>query len=201
MVGIVLLGVFILLLAFGAPIAVCLGMSSVAAILVQGAGKPLVAVMSVLPRICSASSSKFVLLAIPFFIISGNVMEKAGISGRLINLAEKCLGHNLIVFVDFNNLQIDGTCDQVMPNGDLGEKFKSFGWEVLEIDGHDMEEICATLDKCYASKNGKPKCIYAHTIKGKGVSYMENSCSWHGTAPNKEERDQAFEELNAQLIP
>ena len=93
MVGIVLLGVFILLLAFGAPIAVCLGMSSVAAILVQGAGKPLVAVMSVLPRICSASSSKFVLLAIPFFIISGNVMEKAGISGRLINLAEKCLGH------------------------------------------------------------------------------------------------------------
>ena len=93
MVGIVLLGVFVLLLAFGAPIAVCLGMSSVAAILVQGAGKPLVAVMSVLPRICSASSSKFVLLAIPFFIISGNVMEKAGISGRLINLAEKCLGH------------------------------------------------------------------------------------------------------------
>ena len=89
----VLLGVFVLLLAFGAPIAVCLGMSSVAAILVQGAGKPLVAVMSVLPRICSASSSKFVLLAIPFFIISGNVMEKAGISGRLINLAEKCLGH------------------------------------------------------------------------------------------------------------
>ena len=68
-------------------------MSSVAAMLVQGAGKPIVAVMSVLPRICSASSSKFVLLAIPFFIISGNVMEKAGISGRLINLAEKCLGH------------------------------------------------------------------------------------------------------------
>ena len=93
MVGIVLLGVFVVLLAFGAPIAVCLGMSSVAAILVQGAGKPLTAVMSVLPRVCAASSSKFVLLAIPFFIIAGNVMEKAGISGRLINLAEKCLGH------------------------------------------------------------------------------------------------------------
>ena len=74
--------------------------------------------------------------------------------------ADKYELDNLIVFVDFNNLQIDGTCDQVMPNGDLGEKFKSFGWEVLEIDGHDMEEICATLDKCYASKNGKPKCIY-----------------------------------------
>lgn len=93
MAGIILLGVFVVLLICGAPIAVCLGMSSVAAMLVQGAGKPIVAVMSVLPRICSASSSKFVLLAIPFFIISGNVMEKAGISGRLINLAEKCLGH------------------------------------------------------------------------------------------------------------
>lgn len=93
MTGAVLLIVFVALLAFGAPIAVCLGLSSVAAILVQGAGKPIAAVMSVLPRICAASSSKFVLLAIPFFIIAGNVMEKAGISGRLINLAEKCLGH------------------------------------------------------------------------------------------------------------
>ena len=93
MAGVILLGVFVVLLICGAPIAVCLGMSSVAAMLVQGAGKPIVAVMSVLPRICSATSSKFVLLAIPFFIISGNVMEKAGISGRLINLAEKCLGH------------------------------------------------------------------------------------------------------------
>ena len=93
MVGIVLLGVFVVLLVFGAPIAVCLGMSSVGAILAQGAGKPLDAIMSVLPRLCSSASSKFVLLAIPFFILSGNVMEKAGISGRLINLAEKCLGH------------------------------------------------------------------------------------------------------------
>lgn len=93
MVGITLLGIFIVLLVLGAPIAICLGMSSVAAILVQGAGKPLEAIMSVLPRLCSSASSKFVLLAIPFFILSGNVMEKAGISGRLINLAERCLGH------------------------------------------------------------------------------------------------------------
>ena len=93
MVGIVLLGIFVVLLVFGAPIAVCLGMSSVGAILAQGAGKPLDAIMSVLPSLCSSASSKFVLLAIPFFILSGNVMEKAGISGRLINLAEKCLGH------------------------------------------------------------------------------------------------------------
>ena len=93
MTAIVLLGVFVALLIFGAPIAICLGMSSVGAILVQSAGKPIEAIMSVLPRLCSSASSKFVLLAIPFFILSGNVMEKAGISGRLINLAEKCLGH------------------------------------------------------------------------------------------------------------
>lgn len=93
MVGIILLGVFVILLAFGAPIATCLGLSSVAAIVAQGYGKPMEAVLSVLPRLCGSASSKFVLLAIPFFIISGNVMEKAGISGRLINLAEKCLGH------------------------------------------------------------------------------------------------------------
>lgn len=93
MIGIVLLGVFVVLIAIGTPIAVCLGMSSVAAIMMQGAGKPMIAVMSVLPRLCSSASSKFVLLAIPFFILSGNVMEKAGISGRIINLAEKCLGH------------------------------------------------------------------------------------------------------------
>ena len=93
MVGIVLLGVFVLLLVFGAPIAACLGLSSISAMIVQGSGKPMDAIMSVLPRLCASASSKFVLLAIPFFIISGNVMEKAGISGRLINLAEKCLGH------------------------------------------------------------------------------------------------------------
>ena len=93
MVGIVLLCIFVILLVFGAPIAVCLGLSSVGAIVVQGAGKPLEAIMSVLPRLCSSASSKFVLLAIPFFILSGNVMEKAGISGRLIRLAEACLGH------------------------------------------------------------------------------------------------------------
>ena len=63
-----------------------------------------------------------------------------------------------------------------------------------------MEEIVATLDKCYASKNGKPKCIYAHTIKGKGVSFMENVCSWHGVAPNEEQWKQAMDELDAQYV-
>ena len=116
------------------------------------------------------------------------------------NTAHKYGLDNLIVFVDNNNLQLDGTCDEIMPNGDLGEKFRAFGWEVLELDGHSMEEITASIDKCYASQNGKPKCLYAHTVKGKGVSFMENQCGWHGVAPNDEQYKQAMAELEAQLI-
>ena len=101
------------------------------------------------------------------------------------NTAHKYKLDNLVVFVDFNNLQIDGTCDQVMPNGDLGAKFRAFGWEVLYLDGHDMAEIVATIDKCYKSKNGKPKALIGQTDKGKGVSYMENQVGWHGMAPQR----------------
>ena len=116
------------------------------------------------------------------------------------NTAHKYQLDNLVIFVDYNNLQIDGTCDEVMPNGDLGKKFDAFGFEVVEIDGNDMEQMVATLDYFKTSKNGKPKCIYAHTIKGKGVSFMENSCAWHGVAPNDEEYAQAMAELKAQII-
>ncbi|MFV0363802.1 MAG: TRAP transporter large permease [Suipraeoptans sp.] len=93
MIGAVLFISFAVLLLIGAPIAVCLGVSSVAAMIVQGAGRPLETIMSSLPMIVSASTSKFVLLAIPFFIFAGNIMEKAGISGKLIALAEACVGH------------------------------------------------------------------------------------------------------------
>ncbi len=134
------------------------------------------------------------------FCVVGDGESQEGEIWEAANTAHKYGLDNLIVFVDFNTLQIDGTCDEVMPNGDLGKKFEAFGWETLEIDGHSMEEICATLDKCYASKNGKPKCIYAHTVKGKGVSFMENSCAWHGMAPNDAEYAQAMAELKA-LLP
>ena len=87
-----------------------------------------------------------------------------------------------------------------MPNIDLGKKFEAFGFENYEIDGNDMQQIVDTLDKIREAKNGKPKCIFAHTIKGKGVSYMENVCSWHGVAPNKDEYEQAMKELDAQMI-
>ncbi len=93
MISLLLFGTFAILLLIGTPIAVCLGASSMLAIYAQGMGRPLDAVMSSIPMIVSASTSKFVLLAIPFFILAGNIMEKAGISAKLINLAECCVGH------------------------------------------------------------------------------------------------------------
>ena len=134
------------------------------------------------------------------FCVVGDGETQEGEIWEAANTAHKYGLDNLIVFVDNNNLQLDGTCDEIMPNGDLGEKFRAFGWEVLELDGHSMEEITASIDKCYASQNGKPKCLYAHTVKGKGVSFMENQCGWHGVAPNDEQYKQAMAELEAQLI-
>lgn len=102
---------------------------------------------------------------------------------------------NLIVFVDDNRLQIDGTTDEVMPNLDLEKKFEAFGFETRRINGHSMEEIVETLDDVKELKNGKPKCIVCNTVKGKGVSFMEDVVEWHGVAPNPEQYKQAMEEL------
>ncbi|OXS76631.1 transketolase [Domibacillus enclensis] len=102
---------------------------------------------------------------------------------------------NLIVFVDYNRLQIDGTTDEIMPLQDIEKKFEAFGFETKNIDGHSMEEITAVLDEIRESENKLPKCIVANTVKGKGVSYMENVVNWHGVAPNDQEYEQAMEEL------
>ena len=99
---------------------------------------------------------------------------------------------NLTVIIDNNGLQIDGTNDEVMSLGDLPAKLRAFGFEVFEIDGHDLDAIEAALS---APVCGKPKCILTHTVKGKGVSFMENQVGWHGKAPNAEQREQAMKEL------
>ena len=103
---------------------------------------------------------------------------------------------NLIGFVDRNRLQIDGCTEDVMCLGGLKEKFKAFGWDVFEIDGHNFEQIIETVEKAKSMKNGKPKMIIANTVKGKGVSFMENNVGFHGKAPNKEELEQALKELS-----
>ena len=102
---------------------------------------------------------------------------------------------NLIVFVDHNGLQNDGFTADIMPTGDLADKFKAFGFQTVAIDGHSMKEIVSAISFMKSQENGRPKCIVCKTIKGKGVSFMENIASWHGTAPNKEQYDQAIHEI------
>lgn len=100
---------------------------------------------------------------------------------------------NLTVIIDNNGLQIDGSNDQVMSLGDLAAKTAAFGFEVYELeDGNNLSSIRTALN---APFNGRPKCIIAHTVKGKGVSFMENQVSWHGKAPNAEQCQQALMEL------
>lgn len=101
---------------------------------------------------------------------------------------------NLCVIVDNNNLQIDGTIQEVMDSTPIDEKFKSFGFHVIKIDGHNFDEIKAAFKDAKNTK-GKPTCIIAKTIKGKGISYMENQAGWHGKAPNEEEYSQAMIDL------
>ena len=96
--------------------------------------------------------------------------------------------------LDNNNLQIDGTIDEVMSPYPIDEKFRSFGFEVIKIDGHNIEEIIKGFEVARNIKQ-KPVCIIAKTIKGKGVSFMENQVGWHGKAPNEEQYLQALEEL------
>lgn len=103
---------------------------------------------------------------------------------------------NIIAFVDWNGLQIDGSNDEVMKVTPIDEKWKAFGWNVQMIDGHNMEEISAAIEKA-KQRNGKPSVIIAKTVKGKGVSFMENKVAWHGTAPKPEQAEQALAELNA----
>ena len=100
---------------------------------------------------------------------------------------------NLTVMIDWNGLQIDGRNDDVMSLGDLHAKLEAFGLEVIELaDGNDIDSVVEALNR---PVSGKPKCILAHTVKGKGVSFMENQVGWHGKGPNAEERAAALAEL------
>ncbi len=102
---------------------------------------------------------------------------------------------NLVIIVDKNNLQCDGTCDEIMPFGDLHAKFAAFGCDVYSIDGHNISEILNVFEEIKNSNSTKPACIIAETVKGKGVSFMENVVSWHGTPPNDEELRIALKEI------
>ena len=119
----------------------------------------------------------------------GNIWESAMFAGKY-KLAQ------LIVFVDRNNIQIDGPTEDVMPLENLREKWESFGWHVQEIDGNNVRAVIDAVNFAKAVEN-KPCCIITHTIPGKGVDFMEYDYAWHGVAPNSEQAEQALAELPA----
>lgn len=129
------------------------------------------------------------------FTVLGDGEMNEGIVWEAMMTANKYRLDNYIMILDNNGLQLDGTTDEVMPGLDMSKKAEAFGFEVYEIDGHDMAQILYTLDKIRAAKNGRPKFINAHTVKGKGVDYMENSLDWHGKAPNREQYESAMAQL------
>lgn len=124
-------------------------------------------------------------------IEEGQVWEAAMLAGN------KSLD-NLVAVVDNNNLQIDGTMEEVNSPYPIPDKFRAFNWNTVEIDGHDFDRIEDAFTKAKQCK-GKPTAIIMKTIKGKGVSFMENAVGWHGSAPNTEQYEQAMEELKAAL--
>lgn len=117
----------------------------------------------------------------------GNIWEAAMFAGK--NKLSQLIG-----FVDRNNIQIDGTTEDVMPLEDLKGKWESFGWHVLEIDGHNIESIIDATSQARAITN-RPTVIIAHTIPGKGVDFMEYNYKWHGIPPNAEQAKEALEDL------
>lgn len=102
--------------------------------------------------------------------------------------------NNLVLFVDANGLQIDGLVSEVMNDAPIAEKFKAFNWQTYEINGHDVKAISSLL-KDLKEEQTKPVCIVLNTVKGKGVSFMENQAAWHGGAPNREQYELACKEL------
>lgn len=128
-----------------------------------------------------------------FVILGDGEVQEGQIWEAAMTSAHYKLG-NVIAILDFNGLQIDGSNEEVMDINPIDEKFSAFGWYVIKIDGHDLEAIGNAIDEAKNIKD-KPTIIIAKTIKGKGVSFMENNAAWHGTAPNEEQREAAIKEL------
>ena len=105
---------------------------------------------------------------------------------------------NLVALLDYNGLQIDGRIEDVKSLTGIRQRFQAFGWHVIEADGHDVEAIASALDEARGMK-GKPSVIIAKTVKGKGVSFMEDQASWHGTAPKPDQLEQALGELRGEV--
>ncbi len=129
------------------------------------------------------------------YVLLGDGEINEGIIWEGAMFANKYKLNNLIAILDYNKLQLDGSTEKVMPLEPLVDKWKAFGWHVIEIDGHNITQILSAIEKARSSED-KSSVIIAHTIKGKGVSFMENNPDWHGKTPNKQEFEQAIREIS-----
>ena len=128
------------------------------------------------------------------YVLLGDGESQAGIVWEAAMTASKYKVDSLTAMLDYNGVQLSGPVCGVMPLEPLVDKWQAFGWHVMEIDGHNMRQVLDALD-AVSGIHGKPTIIIAHTVKGKGVSFMENDCAWHGKAPNEEEFGRALSEL------
>jgi len=123
--------------------------------------------------------------------------HQEGSTWEAVMLAAKYKLDNLVAVCDRNYIQIDGGTEDVMPLGDMAEKYRAFGWHAIDVDGHDYDAIMRALDEARKTK-GKPTMIIARTMPGKGVSFAENNYKWHGVVPKSEEAAKALAELDAE---
>lgn len=130
------------------------------------------------------------------YCIASDGEHQEGNTWEAAMLAPKYKLDNLTLIIDRNNIQIDGNTEDVMPLEPLRLKYETFNWNVLEIDGNNIRGFIDAINSAKSVRE-KPTCIIAHTIPGKGVSFMENDYTWHGKPPNKEEAERAMEELQA----
>ncbi len=110
--------------------------------------------------------------------------------------AENVRVRNIVAIVDYNKVQLASLTKDAVDLGDLAAKYRVFGWYTIEVDGHDMEQLVRALEEAKAAAKEGPVALIAHTVKGKGVSFMENQCAWHGKAPNASEYEKAMAEID-----
>lgn len=132
------------------------------------------------------------------YVLLGDGEIQAGVVWEGALFAAKYRLNTLTAILDYNDVQLDGPVHEIMPLEPMVEKWRSFGWAVLEIDGHHMGQVLDALDEA-AHIHTRPTILVAHTVKGKGVSFMENQSRWHGRAPNEEQYRQAVAELSGEV--
>lgn len=131
-------------------------------------------------------------------VLIGDGETQAGVLWEGVNIAAKYHLANLTAILDYNNVQLDGSVHEIMPLEPLAEKWRAFGWSVIEINGHAMRQVLDALDLA-EEIHSQPTVIIAHTTKGKGVSFMENDSRWHGNVPNEAQYRQAIAELQQEV--